>query len=185
MKYLLITILITSICSNLFSELTNDHEHHHGHSGEMLGFTFSYVVMESDESNSDGPMYGIHYSKHSGKKLFNHSYDYALGLHYMNNAHPHIALMAGIMFDLSETTKLGIMPTYSFLKHDHSAHNRTMPMNMNMNMNMNQNDWETELGIHLELMFKTSILNQELNPVINYGYSKDHSHYSIGLHFHL
>ena len=182
MKYLLITILSASICSNLFSELMNEHEHHHEHSADMLGFTFSYVVMESDESNSDGPMYGIHYSKHSGKKLFNRSYDYALGLHYMNNAHPHIAFMAGIMFDLSETTKLGIMPTYSFLKHDHSAHNRTMPMNM---MNMNQNDWEKELGIHLELMFKTSILNQELNPVINYGYSKDHTHYSIGLHFHL
>ena len=157
------------------------HEHHHEHSEEMLGFTFSYVVMESDESDSDGPIYGIHYSKPSGKKLFNHTYDYALGLHYMNNEHPHIALMAGVMFDLSETTQLGIMPTYSFLKHDHSSHDGDMPMNMNMD----QNDWETELGIHIELMFKTSILNQELNPLINYCYSKDHTHYSIGLHFHL
>ncbi len=157
------------------------HEHHHEHSEEMLGFTFSYVVMESDESDSDGPIYGIHYSKPSGKKLFNHTYDYALGLHYMNNEHPHIALMAGVMFDLSETTQLGIMPTYSFLKHDHSSHDGDMPMNMNID----QNDWETELGIHFELMFKTSILNQELNPLINYCYSKDHTHYSIGLHFHL
>tara|TARA_A100001015_G_C15030018_1_gene732679 strand:- start:2423 stop:2899 length:477 start_codon:yes stop_codon:yes gene_type:complete len=157
------------------------HEHHHEHSEEMLGFTFSYVVMESDELDSDGPIYGIHYSKPSGKKLFNHTYDYALGLHYMNNEHPHIALMAGVMFDLSETTQLGIMPTYSFLKHDHSSHDGDMPMNMNMD----QNDWETELGIHIELMFKTSILNQELNPLINYCYSKDHTHYSIGLHFHL
>lgn len=157
------------------------HEHHHEHSEEMLGFTFSYVVMESDELDSDGPIYGIHYSKPSGKKLFNHTYDYSLGLHYMNNEHPHIALMAGVMFDLSETTQLGIMPTYSFLKHDHSSHDGDMPMNMNMD----QNDWETELGIHIELMFKTSILNQELNPLINYCYSKDHTHYSIGLHFHL
>ena len=157
------------------------HEHHHEHSEEMLGFTFSYVVMESDELDSDGPIYGIHYSKPSGKKLFNYTYDHALGLHYMNNEHPHIALMAGVMFDLSETTQLGIMPTYSFLKHDHSSHDGDMPMNMNMD----QNDWETELGIHIELMFKTSILNQELNPLINYCYSKDHTHYSIGLHFHL
>ena len=184
MKNLLITILSVSLCTNLFSEFANDHsmhEHNHEHSEEMLGFTFSYVVMESDKSDSEGPMYGIHYSKPSGKTLFNHTYDYALGLHYMGNEHPHIALMAGVMFDLSETRQLSIMPTYSFLQHDHSSHNGDMPMPMNMD----QNDWETELGIHFELMFKTSILNQELNPVINYGFSKDHTHYSIGLHFHL
>lgn len=185
MKLFSATILFLSFITTAYSQSSShsDGHSHHSHAANLFAYTVSYGVMESNhsDSNSDGLMYSIHYAVPSNEKLFNFDYDYTLGLHYMNNEAPHAGIMAGILLNVAENTQLGIMPTYSYYKHHHSPmHSGGMAMMMS-----SQDEWNSELGVHCELMFQAKLFHQEINPVITYGHSKDHTHYSIGLHFHL
>lgn len=187
MKFIFSSSLILFLFTTAFCQSHEDHRedthvyaHKHEDTCPMFAYTLSYVVMKSDHSESDGLMYNFHYSFPSEKQLFNFNFGYALGVHYMNNDGPHTGIMAGLLLDIAENTQLGIMPTYSYYKHNHS------PMHSGgMMMMASQDEWNSELGVHCELMFQAKLFNQAVNPVITYGHSKDHTHYSIGLHFHL
>ncbi|MDP6526326.1 MAG: hypothetical protein QGH15_19105 [Kiritimatiellia bacterium] len=158
---LILTVGVSGAAYVVFAE--DDHAHaHHGHalSGPELGISAGYVHLEEEEEDA----LGLH--AHLLHRLGDHGIQrhlaIGLGAEYLFADEEHYALMVSLAAYPWRGLVLSVSPGVQWAEHEGDA--------------------ETEYSTHLEATYVFPFGEYDIGPVVDYSWTKDESHYMLGLH---
>lgn len=86
----------------------------------------------------------------------------------------HFSFGAGVKFSPIDRLSLGVLPGITFTKHNHDEHS----------LSHSDNDgWNSDFSAHFEVVYDLFHWSKfHLGPVFDYSWSKNDSHFMLGIH---
>lgn len=151
---------------------TKAQEHGHSHARNEIGISPGATYSPSHETWG----FGIH--AHYFRTLSEHS-RWAIGgsIEQVSSHGSHWSLSVGPKYQILDRLSVAVMPGITFFKHDEGDHDH------DAHTAGDSHDARRRFSLHTELVYDLIHLDRfHLGPTVDYSWSKNDSHFMIGVH---